>query len=630
MRTQFTVLASATALMLGLIDPAIGQEQFSKEAIIGPAETYSPYVGREIPREVYWGDTHLHTSNSMDAYPWGNTIVGPDEAYRFARGETVFSPRTKEPVRLRRPLDWLVVTDHSEYLGMVKSLFEGNAELLKNPNGKRWFDMVRSGKNVDAMLEIANSVANRDERLKNPKVKQSIWTEFTTIADRHNTPGAFTAFIGYEWSSMPDGGKNLHRVVIYRDGADKANEMVPYSAFDSEDPEDLWKWLGEYEERSGGSAFAIAHNGNASNGLMFSDKDFGGTPLTRAYSEARARWEPLYEVTQIKGDGEAHPILSATDEFADFENWDKGSLVGNAVKEEWMLRHEYARSALKSGLKFESELGANPFKFGLVGSTDAHTGLATADDDNFWGKSAHAVPSPERMTEILGGGTAFDWTVRESVASGYAAIWATENTRGALFDAMRRRETYATTGPRMVVRFFGGWDFSPDHVHRPDFAALGYDLGVPMGGDLTNAPDGKSPSFMVGAAKDPDGAFLDRIQIVKGWLDADGETHEKVYDVVWSGDREPGADGKLPPVGNTVEVSTATYTNTIGAARIGTVWTDPDFDPAERAFYYARVLEIPTPRWTTYDAVRYGKPLLDDVPASTQQRAYTSPIWYTP
>ncbi len=361
MRAPFTALASATALLLGLIAPAIGQEQFSKDAIIGPAETYSPYVGREIPREVYWGDTHLHTSNSMDAYPWGNTIVGPDEAYRFARGETVFSPRTKEPVRLRRPLDWLVVTDHSEYLGMVKALFEGNAELLKNPNGKRWFDMVRSGKNVDAMLEIANSVANRDERLKNPKVKQSIWTEFTTIADRHNTPGAFTAFIGYEWSSMPDGGKNLHRVVIYRDGADKANEMVPYSAFDSEDPEDLWKWLGEYEERSGGSAFAIAHNGNASNGLMFSDKDFGGTPLTRAYSEARARWEPLYEVTQIKGDGEAHPILSATDEFADFENWDKGSLVGNAVKEEWMLRHEYARSALKSGLKFESELGANPF-----------------------------------------------------------------------------------------------------------------------------------------------------------------------------------------------------------------------------------------------------------------------------
>ena len=396
------------------------------------------------------------------------------------------------------------------------------------------------------------------------------------------------------------------------------------------DPEDLWKWLARYEERTGGSVFAVAHNGNVSNGLMFSDKDFDGNPLTRAYSETRARWEPLYEVTQIKGDGEAHPILSATDEFADFETWDKGNLTGNTAKEQWMLRHEYARSALKLGLKIESELGANPFKFGLIGSTDAHTGLATADDDNYWGKAAHLVPAPERLTEILGRGKAFEWTARETVASGYAAVWATENTRQALFNAMRRRETYATTGPRMIVRFFGGWDFKPQHAHRPDFAELGYARGVPMGGDLTHAPQGRIPTFMVGSAKDPDGAFLDRIQIVKGWLDQSGKLHEKVYDVVWSGQRTVGADGKLPPVGNKVDVKTATYTNTIGSARLGTVWTDPDFDPAARAFYYARVLEIPTPRWTTYDAVRYGKPLPQDVPAAVQQRAYTSPIWYTP
>ncbi len=276
------------ALLLGFVSSAHAQEAFPKEAIIGPGKHYSPYVSRQIPRQVYWGDSHLHTSNSMDAYPFGNISVGPDEAYRFARGQTVLSPRTKEPVRLRRPLDWLVISDHSEYLGMVKAVFEGNAELLMNPNAKRWFDMVQSGKSLEATIEIINSVGNRDEQLKNPKVKQSIWTEFCAIAERHNTPGAFTAFIGYEWSSMPGGGNNLHRVVIYRDGADKAQTMPPFSAFDSEDPEDLWKWLGRYEERTGGSVFAVAHNGNVSNGLMFSDHDFDGNPLTRAYAETRA------------------------------------------------------------------------------------------------------------------------------------------------------------------------------------------------------------------------------------------------------------------------------------------------------------------------------------------------------
>jgi hypothetical protein len=396
--------------------------------------------------------------------------------------------------------------------------------------------------------------------------------------------------------------------------------------------------MAAYEENTGGRVLAIPHNGNLSNGLMFDVETLHtGTSLDRNYAERRARWEPLYEVTQIKGDGEAHPFLSPDDEFADYGTWDKGSF-GAEPKTEDMLEHEYARSGLKLGLSLEESLGANPFKFGMIGSTDSHTSLATIEEDNFFGKATPAEPgAPGRFDEMITGllaepgGPDIIQRSQNTLASGLAAVWATENTREALFDAMQRKEVYATTGTRITLRVFAGWDFTSDDVVRPDFADTGYLGGVPMGGDLTDAPAGSSPKFVVRALRDPDGANLDRIQIVKGWLGGSGELLERVYDVAVSDGREIGSDGRARrPVGNTVEVANATYTNSIGDVLLMGFWEDPDFDPTERAFYYVRVIEIPTPRWTTYDAAFFGVDLPEDEPASHQERAYTSPIWYTP
>jgi hypothetical protein len=385
-----------------------------------------------------------------------------------------------------------------------------------------------------------------------------------------------------------------------------------------------------YEDQTGGRVLAIPHNGNLSNGIMFPDVNPAtNRRLTAAYARNRMRWEPLYEVTQIKGDGEAHPLLSPNDEFADYETWDSGNL-GPVLKETSMLQYEYAREALKNGLRHEERLGVNPYKFGLEGATDSHTALATAEEDNFFGKHSMTEPNPDRMTIDVGHFEENRWPGWYQVASGYTGVWATENTREAIFDAMMRKETYATTGPRIAVRFFGGWDFVADDANTRLPANVGYYKGVPMGGDLTRAPNGQSPNFLVAARKDPMSGNLDRIQVIKGWLDADDETHEQIYDVVWAGDREPGADGKLLPVGNTVDVANATWTNSIGSPELITVWTDPDFDPDQRAFYYVRVLEIPTPRWTAYEAKYFGVPAPSESPMTTQERAYTSPIWYTP
>ncbi len=594
------------------------------------AENYSPYPEQQFPRQVYWGDTHLHTSNSFDAYPFRNERVGPEEAYRFARGETVTSAGIGQPVKLRRPLDWLVVSDHAEYLGMTKALFEGSEALRAHPVGAELYALVQQGDRIDAVMRIGNSIADREELFDAPELKRSIWSRFAETADRFNDPGAFTAFIGYEWTSMPGTGDNLHRVVVYRDGADRAAQRVPFSALDSEDPEDLWQWLAAYAGETGGQVLAIPHNGNTSNGLMFSDRTLDGAPIDADYALRRARWEPLYEVTQIKGDGETHPALSPNDEFADFETWDRGNITANTLKEPWMLRHEYARSGLLLGLQFRQSLGVNPYRFGLIGSTDSHTGLSTADDDNFWGKMSTVEPGPERLSERFYGGKAFDVQTRLTMAAGYTGVWATENTREALFDAMVRREVYATTGPRITVRFFGGWGFAPDSHQAPDLAATGYRDGVPMGATLPARGSAVAPTFLLSALMDPDGATLDRVQLVKGWVDGQGEAHERVFDVAWSGDRRQGADGKLPPVGDTVDLDRATWSNAIGAVRLAATWTDPGFDPGQHAFYYVRVLEIPTPRWTTYDAVRLGLERPTDVPGSVQQRAYTSPIWFEP
>jgi hypothetical protein len=347
--------------------------------------------------------------------------------------------------------------------------------------------------------------------------------------------------------------------------------------------------------------------------------------------ELRAKWEPLYEVTQIKGDGEAHPALSPTDEFADYETLDKGNLDLTELKNDDMLQREYAREALKSGLALEEKLGPNPYKFGMVGATDSHTGLATAEEDNFFGKSTSAEPSATRIAHPFVKSKLGAIEGYELAASGYQAVWAMENTREAIFDAMERKETYATTGPRIGVRFFGGWEFSDNDLRSRAPAFIGYEKGVPMGGDLTKAPEDKSPSFMVYALRDPIGANLDRIQIIKGWLDKNGKTHEKIYDVAVSDGRTIETDGRCKtPVGNTVDVEAANWTNTIGASELATVWIDPDFDPSLKAFYYARVIEIPTPRWVLYDKVRLGAEVPKEAKLIHQERAYTSPIWYTP
>ena len=472
--------------------------------------------------------------------------------------------------------------------------------------------------------------------LKTESMRRPPWNRVTAAADAANTPGSFTAFIGYEWTSHP-GGDNLHRVVVFRDDATKANQTLPFSALDSEDPEDLWKYLDSYEKKTGGKILAIAHNGNVSNGHMFAETTRKGQPLSASYAKNRAKWEPLYEITQIKGDGEAHPLLSPTDEFADYETWDKGNLLGalpESGKTLDMLRHEYGREALKLGMKIAKNLGANPFKFGLIGSTDAHTSMASADESNFWGKLTLLEPEGHRWEHKViesitdPNRTTWGW---EQAASGYAGIWATENTREALFDAMRRRETYATTGPRMTVRFFGGWNFTDADAVAGDVATVGYAKGVPMGGDLPPGSRSNAPNFLIAALKDSMGANLDRVQVIKGWLDADGKTHERIYDVAVSDGRSIGVDGRThDKVGNTVNVSDASYTNSIGEAQFITVWQDPDFDPALSAFYYVRVIEIPTPRWTAFDQKAFNVIMDQKVPMTTQERAYTSPIWYTP
>ncbi|WP_457091736.1 DUF3604 domain-containing protein [Microvirga sp. P5_D2] len=628
---------------LGLAPSAWAQDvgSPSKEEIEKalPKPPYSPYANRDFPTRPFFGDTHLHTSFSFDAGAFGARL-GPKEAYRFARGEQL-TASSGQPVKLSRPLDFLVVADHSDNMGFFPDLLAGKPELLADPTGRRWYDLIQSGRGAEAAIEIIGAFSQGTfpkDLMYTPGTRpyRGAWQETIAAAEQYNEPGRFTAFIGYEWTSNT-GGNNLHRNVIFRDNGDKASQVEPFTVYPplgSDNPEELWKWMQAYEQKTGGSVLAIAHNGNLSNGLMFPTVEAFGKTIDRAYAEQRTRWERLYETTQTKGDGEAHPILSPNDEFANFERWDFGNLDASVAKTREMLEFEYARSALKNGLKLGQTLGVNPYKFGLIGSSDAHTGLAAMEEDNFFGKTTPQEPSPERMLATFfdnpkTGIKVMDWQVS---SSGYAAVWAKENTRASLWDAMQRRETYGTTGPRMLVRFFGGWDFVPQDATSRLPAYTGYTKGVPMGGELRAAAQGKSPTFLVAALKDPLGANLDRYQIVKGWLTKDGKLEEKIYDVAWADAerRRPGGDGKLPPVGDTVDVANATWTNTIGAPELATVWTDPDFDPSQPAFYYGRVIEIPTPRWTAYDAKRFGTTPLPGTAMTITERAYTSPIWYTP
>jgi hypothetical protein len=623
-------LAPLAAQDSGTLDKDKAGEAFKKRP-------YSPYADRKFPTRPFFGDTHLHTGFSMDAGAFGCRL-NPRDAYRLARGEQIMAS-SGQPAKLSRALDFLVVADHSDNMGFFPDLFAGKPEVLAQPMGRKWYDMIQAGKGADAALDIIGQFSQGTfpkELMYVPGTRayRGAWQETIAAAEHYNDPGRFTAFIGYEWTSL-DKGNNLHRNVIFRDNGDRASQVEPFTCYPpmgSTNPLDLWKWMDAYEKKTGGSVLAIAHNGNLSNGTMFPIVEAFGKAIDREYAEQRAKWERLYEATQTKGDGETHPFLSPNDEFADFERWDKGNLDGSEAKTKEMLEFEYARSALKNGMKLEEKLGVNPYKFGLVGSSDAHTGMAAMEEENFFGKTTPQEPSPHRMTAAFmnnpkTGVKIMDWEV---LASGYAAVWAEENTRESIWDAMQRKETYATTGSRMLVRFFGGWNFEMADANSRNPGVTGYTKGVPMGGDLSHAPEGKAPSFLVAAMKDPFGANLDRIQVVKGWLDAKGELHEKVHDVVWGGDRKPGADGKLPSVGSTVDLENATWTNTIGASEMITVWEDPDFDAKSKAFYYLRVIEIPTPRWTAYDAKRFGVKPLDGTRMTITERAYTSPIWYTP
>ena len=629
---QTALLMTGCTLSFGAWAAEPGNDEgLTKEDVADLSKVhFSPYAGRNYPTRVLWGDTHLHTAVSVDAGTMCR--VGQEDAFRFARGEeisTTYGLRAK----LSRPLDFLVISDHAEMYGLMPQLLSGDPEILATKKGRKWYDALKSGDNDKVFataMEIVGSLSTKEAPIKSEKAVRNAWQAYTALADKYNEPGRFSAIIGFEYTTM--GGNNLHRNVLFRGNSSVANRTLPYSQFDSQNPEDLWKHLAAFEKETGAEVLAIPHNGNLSNGRMFSVETFDGKPYSKELAALRARFEPIVEVTQIKGDSETHPALSPNDEFADYEKWDKANLNGTEAKKPEMFQYEYAREALKNGLLLERKLGVNPFKFGMIGSTDAHTALAAVEEENFFGKHSRVEPGPHRWEHVVIESPDPQYTVKgwQQAAAGYAGVWATENTREAIFDAMKRKETYATTGPRMVVRFFGGWNFTAEDAQSRLPAGIGYAKGVPMGGDLRKNEGGQAPNFLVAALKDSYSGNLDRIQIVKGWVDQDGKTHEKVYDVAWSGNRKPGADGKIPAVGNTVDVAKATWKNTIGAPELSATWTDPEFDAALPAFYYARVIEIPTPRWTAYDCARFGVKMPATVPMTTQERAYTSPIWYSP
>ena len=619
------------ALLLGTSGLIAGCDQIKNSVGGKQAEVKET----EYPEKVLWGDTHVHTANSVDAFGFGVRLT-PEDALRFARGEEVTST-TGVKAKLPRPLDFLVVTDHAEGLGATKALYDAPRLLITDPTMRRWYDMMHEGPEGSqrAMAEILDARGRNDlpEAMLNAgdaaERTKSVWKSNMETIEDYNEPGKFTAFHGFEYTLM-QGGNNLHRNVIFRDGADKVKTVVPIDPTYKATPDEIWNYMEAYEKATGGRVLAIPHNSNLSNGLMFELTQPGGGPMTAAYAKRRAKLEPVVEITQIKGDSEAHPFLSPNDEFAGFgvAGWELNNLLGNQDKTPNMYAGEYVREALKRGLLLEAQTGVNPYKFGVIGSTDTHTGLSTADDNQFFGKHTGNEPNPNRVMQPQNLGTRkgrFGW---HYLASGYAAVWAKANTRAAIFDAMERREVYASTGPRMTVRFFGGWDFKADDL-KGNWVQAGYKRGVPMGGELSGSKG--APSFIVSALKDPIGANLDRVQVVKGWVDKSGKAQEKVFDVVWSdpAKRKP-VGGKVPAVGDTVDLATATYQNTIGAPTLATVWTDPEFDPKVRAFYYVRVIEIPTPSWPAYDAVRYKLKLTPDVRVKQQERAYTSAIWYNP
>ena len=591
----------------------------------GPPPTTPGFMARE-PTRLYWGDTHLHTSHSPDAFFLGNRTADPDTAYRWAKGLPVVHPSTRSRVQISTPLDFLVVADHAEMLGVPFRITRGDRDLLATPTGRRWAALMKQGQGAQVFEGEFVTALNANRPIADfdtAAVKQAAWGDIVDAAERHYAPCSFTSFVGWEWTSTPQ-GNNLHRVVFTPAGRKQAQQFVPYSSLDSDNPEDLWAWLAETSHAVDTDFVAIPHNSNLSGGLMFDEVDGEGRPITTAYARMRMRWEPVVEVTQIKGDSETHPSLSPEDELADFETF--AHLLKAGGGEAPVGEGDYVRSALLRGMQIEQDVEVNPYKFGIVGSTDSHTGLASAEEFNFWGKTALDSTPGSKLTAVAMGIRGADMS-----ASGLAAVWAEENTRTAIFAAFKRKEVYATTGPRIRVRFFGGWEFKSKHAKSGKMVNTGYMLGHPMGGDLTSAPDGEAPKFLMYAVRDPQGANLDRIQIVKGWVDAEGQAHEKVYDVVLAGSRRHDDEGNVLPIASMVDLQTGDYANVFGAPSLAAFWEDPDFDPEERAFYYIRVIQIPTPRHTLQDEIALGlEPGDTGRPPVIRERAYSSPIWYTP
>ena len=605
--------------------------------------------GTDTQTQVYFGDTHLHTTYSFDAFLNQNFTADPDTSYRWAKGEPVIHPFNRTRVQIGTPLDFLVVSDHAEMLGVMRAI-RGETiqwedvglyasfkrwlavrqlnEALDEGTGRAFFArfLPKSAavKGGDPVADINNNIGGIAIFGDTSNTSSDAWEDIIGAAERHNEPGVFTSLLGWEWSSLPTGA-NLHRIVVTPDGGDKASQYIPFGSDQSQYPEDLWQWLADTGERTNSRFISIPHNSNISKGYMFAETTVKGQPITADYARTRMKWEPITEITQIKGDSETHAKFSPDDEFADFETYDY--YIQTTKNNTQVSSGDYVRPALKRGLAIEKKIGVNPYKFGFIGSTDAHSGLASPEENNFQGKMA-ADSTPETKAPVLGNPTgASGWDMS---ASGLAAVWATENSREAIYAAFKRKETYATSGPRLRVQLFAGWDFPDNAESSEDFARIGYDYGVPMGGDLTANASASAPEFLVRAVKDPMDANLDRLQIVKGWVDAAGQQYEKVYNIDWSGDRELDAEGNLPAVGNTVDLKSARYTNSIGQAEFAVKWSDPDFDPAQSAFYYARVLQIPTPRNGLYDSLALGLDNPPRGPKTLQERAYTSPVWYTP
>ena len=616
--------------------------------------------------QLLWGDTHLHSSYSVDAYMAGNRTADPDVGYRYAKGEPVVHPYTRTRVQILEPLDFLAVADHAEYLGVIPEIMDGDGEqpeagffekiksqvmvsvlryAIKDPlaGTKRFTGLlpepeIQSGDTRDPIAAAIK--AGTDGGLGSlglineeaaTRISASQWTKSMQAADRHYAPGQFTTLVGWEWSQTASGA-NLHRIIVSDTDGKTASSFDPVGSDDAPYPEQLWDQLDVLSKATGADFVSIPHNSNLSKGYMFSKTTLKGLPITADYATKRVKWEPLVEATQIKGDSETHPDLTPDDEFADFENFNFYLQAFPQAQGYKIQKGDTVRSALKNGLELQANIGVNPFKVGMIGSTDAHSAIASAEEPNFWGKVAtDSTPENKRRDDPDGyadGKQGFNgWNMS---ASGLAAVWSTDNSRESIIAAMKRRETYASTGPRIRVRMFAGWHFATADAMSPDIADIGYAQGVPMGGELTKAPEGGAPHFLIRATKGPIDHNLDRVQVIKAWLGSNGEAQEKIFDVVWSGDRQPNAHGKLPAVGNTADIRTGKTANTIGTVELATVWADPEFDPARSAVYYVRVLQIPTVRHSQLDAIALGIDTPYEGPATIQERAYTSPVWYTP